>query len=484
MITKNKFFITTASALVLVLTAACSSVQKADIPTTANPQIEVRKFDDDMREAVTNNVDILAADEYKKAAKYRDEAKSDLAKGEKQEEVLDDVRKGRGYLNAARSTAHHRSLKAPDLLEARQMALQAGAWRHPELREDLEEADSDVVKNASDLSEISADKMGRLQQSYINLEKRAVIANQLGNAKAILNGAKKDGAMSSAPVTYKRVEVSINSAEAIIATNVRSEQSFRQTVANANSDATYLNEVMTAIKQNKNLSESAAVKMVSQNRQIKNLKTDLSAQASANVVSEWQLQNKNNQMAEDMDAQGKNLKASEQSLADKEADIAVMQGDMDSKDKDLSSAQATVEVQRALEEARSKFSSDEAEAYQQGGNLVIRLKKINFASGRSELPSASLASLAKVTEVAKSLNASEIKVEGHTDSVGAENINKSISEKRADVVATYFKSNGFNDINVMSEGYGFQKPIATNKSKEGRAQNRRVDIVITPKVEQ
>lgn len=145
-------------------------------------------------------------------------------------------------------------------------------------------------------------------------------------------------------------------------------------------------------------------------------------------------------------------------------------------------ASASVEFQKAMETARKQFSVDEAEAYQQGKNLLIRLKKINFVSGRSELPGASLSTLAKVSDVAKSLNASEIKVEGHTDSLGTATQNKTISEERAHAVASYFKSNGFSHIAVASEGYGFEKTIATNKSKVGRAQNRRVDIIITPEV--
>ena len=98
----------------------------------------------------------------------------------------------------------------------------------------------------------------------------------------------------------------------------------------------------------------------------------------------------------------------------------------------------------------------------------------------SELPEASLPVLAKISEVAKQLKASEIKVEGHTDSIGTAEVNKTISENRASDVATYFKSNGFEKIEVQSTGFGFEKPIATNKSKEGRALNRRVDVIITP----
>ena len=78
------------------------------------------------------------------------------------------------------------------------------------------------------------------------------------------------------------------------------------------------------------------------------------------------------------------------------------------------------------------------------------------------------------------MKATEIKVEGHTDSLGSAVQNKTISEQRAQAVASYFKSNGFKNIEVQSTGFGFDKPIATNKSKEGRAQNRRVDIIITP----
>ena len=105
---------------------------------------------------------------------------------------------------------------------------------------------------------------------------------------------------------------------------------------------------------------------------------------------------------------------------------------------------------------------------------------MNFASGRADLPAASLPLLGKVAEVAKSLKASEIKVEGHTDSVGNADLNKSLSEQRAGAVASYLKTNGFQATDVQAQGYGFEKPIATNKSKEGRAQNRRVDVIITP----
>jgi outer membrane protein OmpA-like peptidoglycan-associated protein len=202
--------------------------------------------------------------------------------------------------------------------------------------------------------------------------------------------------------------------------------------------------------------------------------------ANDSINAEVALLKKNQQLANDLSTKDQDLAKTRQNLDTVNSDLNSTKQNLDATKNDLSAASASVQVQKAMENARKQFSADEAEAYQQGSNLLIRLKKVNFASGRSELPGTSLPVLAKVSEVAKSLNASEIKVEGHTDSIGSAGQNKTISEQRATAVATYFKSNGFNNIDVEAEGYGFEKPIATNKSKEGRAQNRRVDIIITP----
>ena len=73
-----------------------------------------------------------------------------------------------------------------------------------------------------------------------------------------------------------------------------------------------------------------------------------------------------------------------------------------------------------------------------------------------------------------------ITVIGHTDSVGDEAYNQGLSEQRAQSVASYLRSQGVvgQRFNVM--GYGEQSPIASNSTKEGRAQNRRVEITLTP----
>jgi OOP family OmpA-OmpF porin len=468
----NNYLFKTLLILVCAAITACTSgLKKVDIPSSANPQSEISKFDALLIEAREFNIDVLAKKHYASAIKMRDEAKSDLASFQKQEEILDDVRIGRGHLEQAYTLAESRQGKdtAAGVFAARRNALRAGAATNPEINKEFRKIDSDFSNSADSLSFLSTDKLVNFEKSYAGLENKSVIAMHLGAAQAKLNGAKQNGAVKRASNTYKTADLSIKQAESAISTNVRNPQGFRAAVVKANSDANFLNEVVLSINENKNLSETAAIKMVTQKMQIKNLKTDLSNAARDSSINQAAMQDRNNQLSSE--------------IISKSYDLQTMDQNLMASNKDLAQAQASLDAQRALDNARTQFSSDEAEAYQQGNSLVIRMKNMNFATGRSDVPKLSLVSLAKISEVAKYLNASAIKVEGHTDSTGTSLQNKAISEKRADAVASYFKLNGFEKIDVQSTGFGFQKPIATNKSKEGRAQNRRVDIVITPSVE-
>jgi outer membrane protein OmpA-like peptidoglycan-associated protein len=70
-------------------------------------------------------------------------------------------------------------------------------------------------------------------------------------------------------------------------------------------------------------------------------------------------------------------------------------------------------------------------------------------------------------------------VQGHTDSTGDAKANKALSTKRAQAVAEMIEED-VEDVDVKAVGYGYEKPIVTNKTPQGRAINRRVDVVITP----
>ncbi|HKE93562.1 MAG TPA: OmpA family protein, partial [Povalibacter sp.] len=74
---------------------------------------------------------------------------------------------------------------------------------------------------------------------------------------------------------------------------------------------------------------------------------------------------------------------------------------------------------------------------------------------------------------------SSVSVEGHTDANGSDSANLILSQDRADAVRQYLVSNfGINPEKVSSIGYGEARPVATNETAEGRARNRRIDLII------
>jgi len=86
--------------------------------------------------------------------------------------------------------------------------------------------------------------------------------------------------------------------------------------------------------------------------------------------------------------------------------------------------------------------------------------------------------LDRLAETMKEYPTVTIDIKGYTDATGNDGINIPLSKRRAKSVKTYLEKKGIAATRITSEGYGSANPIATNNTKEGRAKNRRVEIVI------
>jgi outer membrane protein OmpA-like peptidoglycan-associated protein len=123
-----------------------------------------------------------------------------------------------------------------------------------------------------------------------------------------------------------------------------------------------------------------------------------------------------------------------------------------------------------------------ASVKQEPRGMVITLSgSVLFASGKSDvLPDAQT----KLANVATALTQqdpdSKIIVQGYTDSQGGQSFNQDLSQRRADAVRSYLVSHGLASDRVTAQGFGMGSPIADNASAEGRANNRRVEIVVSP----
>ena len=111
--------------------------------------------------------------------------------------------------------------------------------------------------------------------------------------------------------------------------------------------------------------------------------------------------------------------------------------------------------------------------------LVANMSDVLFRSGSFELAPGARERLAKVSGIVLAYPSLHVSIEGHTDSVGGDDYNQTLSERRAQAVRDYFVQQGIASNNVEAHGFGKNEPIASNDTPEGRAQNRRVELVLS-----
>jgi outer membrane protein OmpA-like peptidoglycan-associated protein len=140
------------------------------------------------------------------------------------------------------------------------------------------------------------------------------------------------------------------------------------------------------------------------------------------------------------------------------------------------------EADLALEQANTlRRQLENLQLRQTESGVVVTLGDVLFESGQTELREEAMASLVEVVDLLQSEPDKKIRIEGHTDSVGDANTNLEISQKRADAVLGALVSLGVDAARVTTQGMGEDFPIASNETDEGRAQNRRVDVILLDK---
>ncbi|MEM7661034.1 MAG: OmpA family protein [Pseudomonadota bacterium] len=138
--------------------------------------------------------------------------------------------------------------------------------------------------------------------------------------------------------------------------------------------------------------------------------------------------------------------------------------------------------QRKLEE---QTAGTGIEVVRNGDQLQLNMPSdVTFASGQSSIQSGFYSPLNDVAATLNEFPSTAVDIIGHADSQGAEDFNQRLSEQRASSVSSYLQSQGVDAVRVASTGFGETRPIADNATAAGRAQNRRVEIILTPIVEE
>ena len=110
--------------------------------------------------------------------------------------------------------------------------------------------------------------------------------------------------------------------------------------------------------------------------------------------------------------------------------------------------------------------------------LIVNMSDVLFDTGSSTLKPATREKLAKISGIVLAHPGLTLQIEGHTDSVGGDQMNQQLSERRADSVRDFLISQGVAGSSVSAQGFGKTRPVASNDTAEGRQKNRRVELVV------
>ncbi len=130
---------------------------------------------------------------------------------------------------------------------------------------------------------------------------------------------------------------------------------------------------------------------------------------------------------------------------------------------------------------REELVDSGVQVVRDGDNLrLVMPNSITFDVNQSTLSQSIYKTLNAVVKVLNEFNETRLQVAGHTDSSGAEDYNQKLSERRAKSVSDYLLSRNVLASRLVTVGYGETRPIASNESAAGRAENRRVELLIQP----
>ncbi len=414
------------------------------ISNAANPTTEIEKTEEMMTEARTRQVDVLSPENYADAEKSLKKAKSQRDDGKENEKILENVANARAWLGEANKKAEIAQLQMTEITDARAGAVRAGApnllskeWKSAEKK--LEGVTASIEKGNLKPSNKEGQQIIGI---YRNLERQAVARTHLASADDNFKVARNEGAHKKAPKTYEVADLKYQNVMKLIEADPRNTPAIAKAAQDATRESRHLVDVTKKV--NAGNTEALVLQAERQERTITNLRDEYNSTEEA-------LQNT-------------------QSTA--ESQRAIMQKNQ----QELARQQELLATAASI---RSQFKPAEAEVYTENNRLMVRLKGLQFPSNQAALGPKNQALLKRVESALANVDTSKVTIEGHTDSTGNADANRILSEKRATAVADYFVKNGaLTEDKVEAVGMGTENPISDNSTQQGRAQNRRIDLVI------
>ena len=459
--------------IVLMLFGCAGS--NTDLDSSIDPGPSVSEAAALMKQAEKQQADLLSYREYSKAENNLKKSQQGLSGSYNAKYTAEKAEIAKANFQTALKLSQTRAPNASRILLARRSSLDAGLRKSATLVAALAKVDDDLRDETDNFArKLEPEKFSQFQKRYLALEIKAVQFRELETVNNIIKKSSRANAGDLAPDTLENALLDVREAENLIAQSPRDPSVYKGSVKQAMASSVLLSDVMDVILNARGTPENVALKIVQQNRELARLSKDVGKLEKNLQATESNLEASESNL---MKTEGA-LKTQNAELKSTKSNLMETESALTKQNQALEQTSIQVRFQKAMDEAVTQFSEDEAEVYQQGSKLIFRLKRINFASGNATVPQYSKPLLAKINNIMKSLGAETVEVLGHTDSVGPDDLNSKLSNDRALAVANYLSTlkGGYK---LHYKGHGESRPIASNETAEGRAINRRVDLEVT-----
>lgn len=477
--TTNRIFLLFS---VFFIVSACASQQTVSSPTN-NPVQWVNQLEADLAEARSQDVNVLSPGLYNQAQSSLLAAKQALERGGKLSAIENYVAEGKDSLQKAETIAQVSRTILGETNNARAKALKVGADRLGEPYMDVERQYLELTK-AIENDNLSYAQQNALevQVAFRKLEIMAIKKSALGNARKMMADADKAKLQKIAPLAYGAAKQALNEAETYAGQNPYAAEMISQKNLHAEFMARRLISISESSKKLQPMTpESSAI-------YVENLLAQLGQSLNTGDIRDQNVDAQLDTLAAAAGTMERNNQALEKEKINFQHEIAALEQKLaavQGVSREQAVAKSRLSAKSAFNEQFSTvqryFDSDEAEVYKQGGNLVIRLRGIKFPVGQATLTPANYTLLSKVQRAIQTFDQPRVTIEGHTDSTGSTQTNQELSQKRAEAVKTYLVANKTLPENqIQAAGFGPDRPLAPNTTPEGRAINRRIDVLISP----
>lgn len=434
------------------------------------------------------NAPLLAPRSFERGLAAYEDAEQRLARGQSLERIRSDLATAAESLRLARASASEVAGGLAGTLRARAAALSSNARHHAPAQ--LAAADERLSKLGADLERGRKRDLEQLDeelaQAYRDTELAAIKSALLADTRKALQQARELRAERYAPLTLSRARDLLEEAEAALESDRYDADRPRALARQADVEARhaiYLVNRVRAVREEKITLEALLLEWEAVLQQLAD-EADLVAEFSngpapvGTVIEDYLVARK-----QEIAALKTALSDREQQLEQMEIEIRDLEQRLGGVARERTALEEQLEqrarVRQRYQQVEALFTDEEAIVIRDSDKITLRLVGLRFDVGESDISAENFPLLAKVASAIRVFPRARLVVEGHTDSFGSDQKNLLLSEERAAAVRQYLMvSMRLNPGQISAVGHGEEKPIANNETREGRARNRRIEVIM------